>query len=177
MPTYIALLRGINVGGHRKIPMADLREVFEKLKFTHVRTYIQSGNVIFDAPGKPAPVADAISKMIFKTFGFDVTVILRTPRQLRSVVDGNPFGKDSRDHAHVTFLSEIPKALPTAELDAARSNGEQYVIVEADMVLSCPGGYGRTKLSNPFIERKLKTLATTRNWKTVLELLRMSEEK
>jgi uncharacterized protein (DUF1697 family) len=167
--TRIALLRGVNVGG-RKVPMAGLREVFEDLGHGNVRTYIQSGNVVFDAKGSGPSVRTGLEKAIDRTFGLDVTVLLRTPAELAKVAKQNPYGPD----AYVTFLDGIPDRKRVAALDPAPFAPDEFRVIGQEVYVRCPNGYGRTKINNTFFEKKLATRATTRNWKTVATLLEWS---
>jgi uncharacterized protein (DUF1697 family) len=162
----IALLRGVNVGG-RKVPMAELREVFEDLGHGNVRTYIQSGNVVFDAKGSVQTVRTALETAIDRAFSLDVTVLLRTPAELAKVVKTNPFGSD----AYVTFLDGAPDRKLVAALDPAPFAPDEFRVVGQEVYVRCPNGYGRTKINNTYFEKKLATRATTRNWNTVETLL------
>jgi len=168
LPTYVALLRGINVGGNRKVPMSDLRALHGTLGHSDVRTYIQSGNVVFDAKaGQPARVRAAIEKAIEGEFGFDVTVLLRTPAELAAVVKRNPFGAE----AYVTFLDAPADPKLVKQIGPAPFTPDEFAAHGREVFVRCPNGYGNTKLNNNFFERKLATKATTRNWKTVTTLL------
>jgi uncharacterized protein (DUF1697 family) len=156
----------VNVGG-RKVPMAELREVFEQLGHVNVRTYIQSGNVVFDASGSSARARTALEHAIDEAFGLDVTVLLRTPADLAKVTTQNPFGPD----AYVTFLDGVPDRKRVAALDPAPFAPDDFRVVGQEVYVRCPNGYGRTKINNTFFEKKLATRATTRNWRTVETLL------
>jgi len=167
----IALLRGVNVGG-RKVPMAALREAFEGLGHTNVRTYIQSGNVVFDTKGAAPAVRTALERAIDKTFGLDVTVLLRAPPELAQVAKQNPFGAD----AYVTFLDGPPDRKRVAALDPSPFAPDEFRVVGQEVYVRCPNGYGRTKINNTFFEKKLATRATTRNWNTVVTLLEWAND-
>jgi uncharacterized protein (DUF1697 family) len=163
MSTYIALLRGVNVGG-RKLAMADLRTTFDGLGHTDVRTYIQSGNVVFTAKaGSQEKVRAAIEHAIERDSGLDVSVLLRTPAEMASVVKRNPFGAG----AYVTFLDAKPTAKQVAGIEREKYAPDEFVVDKREVFLRCPNGYGNTKLNNALFERKLATRATTRNWNTV----------
>jgi uncharacterized protein (DUF1697 family) len=162
----VALLRGVNVGG-RTVPMAGLREAFEQLGHTNVRTYIQSGNVVFDAKGSTPEVRSALERAIDETFGLAVTVLLRTPAELAKVVAQNPYGPD----AYVTFLEVVPDRHRVAALDPVAFAPDEFRVIGREVFLRCPNGYGRTKINNTFFEKKLAIRATTRNWRTVETLL------
>jgi uncharacterized protein (DUF1697 family) len=161
--TYVALLRGVNVGG-RKVAMSELRAVFEELGYSDVRSYIQSGNVVFGAGGGTAArIRSTIESDLASEFGFDIAVLLRTPAELGRVVKHNPFGKD----AYVTFLDKAPAAKLVAAIDPAPYAPDQFEVHGHEVYVRCPNGYGRTKINNTFFEKKLATRATTRNWNTV----------
>jgi uncharacterized protein (DUF1697 family) len=169
----VALLRGVNVGG-RSLPMAELRALFFDLGFDDVRSYIQSGNVVFRSSATGAPAAAAIEERLAETAGLDTVVILRTRAQLDKVVAGNPLVK-GRDVSklHVTFLARRPvAATPTA--DDGLYLPDRFRVVGNEVYVYCPNGYGRTKLNNTFFEKSLGISATTRNWNTVNALARMA---
>ena len=176
MPTYIAMLRGINVSGHRIIRMEDLRKSFETLGFRQVKTYVQSGNVIFEA-GKDsaASLCEQIRKRLSRNFGFEVPVLLKTSKELEQTIHDNPFLKAAAiDHSklHVTFLSKAA----AKNLETLVMNGEQFYVNGQEIYLYCPNGYGRTKLSNVAIEKKLGVEATTRNWNSDNALLGSAQQ-
>jgi uncharacterized protein (DUF1697 family) len=166
LPTYVALLRGINVSGRNKIAMSELRACFESLGHTHVRTYVQSGNVVFSARTGAARLAPAIENGIAASFGLDVAVLVRTHAELATVTKRNPFGAD----AYVTFLDAVPARARVKAIDAAAYAPDEFAVHGREVFVRCPNGYGRTKINNTFFERKLATRATTRNWKTVTTL-------
>jgi len=177
---YIALLRGINVSGQKKIKMIDLKNLFEALGFKNVKTYIQSGNVIFDYDHIDIEkLANKIKKEISETFGFFVNTIIRTDEEFRKIINNNPFVKDSNveiDNLYVTFMLDIPDSSLVELLDEKKEENEKLSVISREIYLYCPNGYGRTKLNNVMIERKLKTVATTRNWKTINNLFQMSKQ-
>jgi len=168
MRTCISMLRGINVGGHKKVTMEQLRRCYESLGFDGVRTYIQSGNVIFEQQtAEGAVMVDRIQTGIKRSFGLDVRVIFRTKEEMLSVIKNSPFKDLDQGKVHVTFLSEKPASPPLKEIDAARDRAEKVSVSGREVYLFCPNGYGKTKLSNQFLEGKLNVYATTRNWRTV----------
>ena len=177
--TYIALLRGINVSGAKTIKMEALRLTFQKLGFENVSTYIQSGNVVFTAAEtKTSELAAKITGAIKTDFGFDVPVIVLSAAELQTITRNNPLNDGTRDEAflHVTFLAESPAAFNFSDIEAKKQGEEEIMISGKVVYLYCPHGYGKTKLTNTFLESKLKVATTTRNWKTTCELLRMTEE-
>lgn len=178
--TYLALLRGINVGGKNKLPMKDLKELFVEAGSESVRTYIQSGNVVFDATAAVAKrIPEHIPALIQERFGLRTPVIVRTAEDLAAVVANNPFLKAGapEDELHVYFLADEPSASRIEALDPARSPGDEFAVKGREVYLRLPNGMARTKLTNDYIDRKLATTSTGRNWRTVTKLhALMSEE-
>lgn len=166
MGTHVALLRGINVGGKRVVPMKTLADVFEKAGATNVRTYIQSGNVVFDAKTVPSSLGAALEKK----FKFEIPIVLRTKDELFEVTEGNPWKKDA-DVVHVVFLADAPTKKQIADLDPKRSPPDEFRVAGRDIYLRCPNGVGKSKLTNAYFDSKLETISTLRNWRTVLALL------
>lgn len=169
MTRFIALLRGINVGG-KVVKMEALRGVFGEMGFDIVKTYIQSGNVMFAAEEASA---SRISEKLEEAFGFPIPVVLRTLDEWKGTIDRNPFaGKDP----YITFLSDEPDLDAVASLESFADGFDDDVkVVGREAYLLCPGGYGRTKFSNAFVEKRLAVSGTTRNWKTVNKLLALSQ--
>jgi uncharacterized protein (DUF1697 family) len=178
MATYISILRGINVSGRNIIKMDALRKMYESLGFSGVTTYVQSGNVVFSGRDvETEKLETKITQQIKKDFGFDVPVIVLTTDMLQQIIDNNPFSKDQSKEPtflHVTFLSSKRKAYDFKVIEEKKQNGEDIAITEQAVYLYCPNGYGNTKLHNTFLETKLKVNATTRNWKTTNELLKIA---
>lgn len=174
--TYISILRGINVGGQKKVRMEDLRKVYEDLGFRDVQSYIQSGNVIFTAGLKTSDqqLAATIEKGVKEKFGFDVPVIIRTSDEMKNIIEANPFlNKENidKEKLHVTFLADIPEQAKLNNIEMDDYSPDRFIVLNREVFLYCPGGYGKTKLSNTFFERKLNVKATTRSWKTVNKLM------
>ena len=178
MATYISMLRGINVLGHNLIKMSDLQALCRDVGFSKVRTYIQSGNLIFEAPKSPADkISSRIVKAIHKAYGFSVSNFVITPKTLRQVIDNNPFLKKrgiDRSKLHVTFLSARPQETNLEKINDLPRGDEAFHCVGKAMYLYCPHGYGRTKLTNNTIERLLAVSGTTRNWRTVSKIYEMA---
>ncbi len=178
MPTYISMLRGINVGGHHPVKMDRLRESFEALGFTQVQTYIQSGNAIFTAVSTlPADLCKKIEARLAKDFGFPIPVTCRTLEQLRKAIQNNPLLKKPMcDPAkfHVTFLSQAPSKAALKLLHAWNTEPDVFACAGTEVYLHCPNGYHATKLSNNALEKALSAGATTRNWRTVNTLYEMA---
>ena len=172
------MLRGINVGGVRKILMKDLAGLYESCGFTEVRTYVQSGNVVFNSREKNTKsISKIIENKIEQKCRFHADVLVRTGQNLKKVIGGNPFLKKpgvDPCNLYVTFLSDPPETQSLPNLSNVKSGADQFEIRGAEIFLWCPDGYGRTKLSNNYFETKLKRIATTRNWKTVMALYEMA---
>lgn len=181
MQTFISILRGINVSGQKKILMTDLKKLYEGLSFTDVKTYIQSGNVIFKSDSKSSDIqlAKKIEKAISAKYNFEVTVIIRTKEELEKIILQNPFVKEKNidlKKLHVTFLSETPDKEKIEQIKEADFLPDRFVIKGKEIHLHISGSYGETKLSNKFFENKLKVSATTRNWNTVNKLFEMVQQ-
>jgi uncharacterized protein (DUF1697 family) len=174
MTTYVALLRGINVGGNNKVPMTDLRAMCLGLGYSNVETYIQSGNVVFDTEATEAFVVADMEPGLLATFGLTLSVVLRSASELVEIVARNPFpAEDDGTKLHVTCFAASLEAAMVAKLDPSISPPEVFVIDGRDMYLHLPGGMGTSKLA-VHIGQKLGKLGTTRNWNTILKLVEMS---
>lgn len=169
---YIAILRGINVSGSKKLPMAELRTLLSNLGFTDVQTYIQSGNVVLKSSEKnQEKIGSQIAEAIKKQYDYDVPVLVKTIDQWKIAIANNPFTEGDISKQAITFLATAPTDT-AIEID---SKGDQFKIINSEVYLYCPNGFGRSKLSNNLFERKLKTRATTRNWRTIYKLLDLAE--
>jgi uncharacterized protein (DUF1697 family) len=157
--------------------MEQLRGLCNGLGFQNVETYVQSGNVVFQTIAEnPVALSRSISEVILESFGFDLSVIVRTSKEIRSVLANNPFLKEKKidsSKLHVTFLSETPQKGSLEKLEALAMSPDQFHSAPNEIYLYCPAGYGRTKLSNNSIEKALSVNATTRNWKTTNTLFKM----
>ena len=150
--------------------MADLRALFLALGAEDVATYLQSGNVVFKSRSRtPAELTQAIEERIGRDLGLSVTVLLRTDAELVRVLVGNPFAEHGKEVTtlHITFLAERPDPARVRELEAKGFEPDEFRVVGREVYLHCPNGYGRSKLSNAYLEKALGVAATTRNWKTV----------
>jgi len=174
---WVALLRGINVGGKHKLPMKELVGLFAGLGCRDVQTYIQSGNVIFGASATLAgKVPDLVAAGIRKRWGFDVPVITRTAGQLVAAVKRNPFAKRAEPaHLGIAFLARKPSAAEIATLDPDRSPGDRFEVLGREIHLHTPNGMARTKLTNQYFDSRLSTVSTARNWRTVNKLIDLAE--
>ena len=171
----IALLRGINVGGKNKLPMKDLAALFREAGCEDVRTYIQSGNVLFRAGATPAEgIPSLISASIQDRFGYRVPVVTRTAAELRATVEANPFAGAEADKLLVLFLADPPDPERVEALDPNRSPGDEFAVVGREVFLHCPNGFARSKLTNSYFDSALSTTSTGRNWRTVGKLLELA---
>jgi len=179
MNKYISILRGINVSGQKKILMADLITLYESIGFKNVLTYIQSGNVIFETKEAASEIelASQIEEAILKQFSFEVPVIVFKNSELKKRIDSTPFLKDDNleERLYFTFLNKIPDPIHVEQIQGDYSP-EKFEVIDNVVYFYCPIGYGKTKLSNTFFEKKLKVKATTRNFKTTFKLLELSGE-
>jgi len=174
--TYVALLRGINVGGKNLLPMKELAFIFVAADCANVRTYITSGNVIFTAPAPlPNGFPVLITERIRARFGYRVPIIIRSPEQLARTIRDNPFLKagEPEKTLHVFFLADLPNAHAVGKLDPHRSPPDAFHVGEQEIYLHLPNGVARSKLSNAYFDAKLSTTCTGRNWATVRKLFEM----
>ena len=182
MPTYISLLRAVNVGGKNKIKMDALRLLYESLKFSDVQTFIQSGNVVFKT--KPqSRLAERIELAIENKFGFRPSVILRSAEEMRAIVNASPFLNRSGiepSRLLVTFLANDPGLDPSAaaraKVLATKAEPEEMHLCDREIYTYFPNGMARPKLSMAQVERTLKVPCTGRNWNTVLKLLEIADD-
>jgi uncharacterized protein (DUF1697 family) len=169
---YVALLRGVNVGGKNKIAMKSLAVLFSDASCHNVETYIQSGNVVFSADAKTAArVGAAICGQIQSQFGFQTHIILRSHQQLARIEASNPYS--DLEKCYVAFLAETPAAERIALLDPNRSSPDQFTVSGSEIYLYFPKGVADSKLTNAYFDSKLKTVSTMRNWNTLRKLLAM----
>ncbi|WP_353720985.1 DUF1697 domain-containing protein [Dyadobacter sp. 676] len=175
--TYIAILRGVNVGS-TQVKMAVLQKIFEDAGYEKVQTYIQSGNVLFDTRRTDTlKLARDVEALLRSELKAEIPVLVLDTGALREIHESNPFivgRNEDIGKLHVTFLAEQPETSRLDKLERDKYLPDEFLPGEKAIYLFCPNGYGRTKLHNNFFESKLKVTATTRNWKTVTELLRLA---
>ena len=180
MTPYIAILRGINVSGHKIIRMEQLRQSCAALGFQSVQTYVQSGNIVFVAAEKsPSALSKRLTEAILHDFGFSVPVVVKTAKEIRNVINSNPLVKEDGielSRLHVTFLAEAPSKSALKNLESLPCKPDRFCVGLREIYLHCPAGYGNTKLSNTAFEKALSVRATTRNWKTVTALFEMASK-
>ena len=176
MSLAVALLRGVNVGGHARLSMAELRSALSNQGFDGVQTYLQSGNVVLD-PGRRLlqELPTALETAIADKFGLEVRVIVRAKDDLAAVAAAHPFRDDDSDHSrlHVVFLETAPAACKVADLDPDRSPPDRFEVKGREIYLCYPNGQGRSKLGLAYFERVLSVAGTARNWNTITKLLEM----
>ena len=179
--TYIALLRGINLGGHKIVKMEQLRKTFADIGFEDIKTYIQSGNVVFKWSRQSCEsLAKRIEENVLSQFGFPVPVVVKTADEIGAIIKNNPLLKKKGIDAsklHVTFLSCAPEKNLLKTLDGFGAAPDQFRCSSQAIYLHCPSGYHETKLGNNVLGKMLKVGTTTRNWKTVNQLYEMSLEQ
>jgi uncharacterized protein (DUF1697 family) len=169
--TYISLLKGINVGGNKKILMADLKQLYETCGCVAVQTYIQSGNVVLQSNLSAQDVSAAVSRAIELRYGFEVAVLCLTHSELEQIIQNNPFAPD---FVNTYFTILFAPTQHGTRLIADAYLPDRFHLTDQVVYVYCPnGGYGNTKLSNAFLEKQLKVTATTRNYATLVKLLEM----
>ncbi len=175
---YVALLRGVNLGGKNRLPMPELAKMFVEAGCTEVRTYIQSGNVVFRAtPAKAEKLPVLIPRRIAEDFRYQVPVVVRSSAELAELIQSNPFLQAGigTETLHVLFLSTRPGPEQIAKLDPERSAPDVFIVHGQEIYLHLPNGVADTKLTNAYFDSKLSTMCTGRNWRTTIKLLEMME--
>ena len=176
MNTYIALFRGINVGGHNKLPMKQLRSLLKDLGFQNIATYIQSGNVVFQSAGvNPAKIAVAISAEVEEKFGFNSRILILTLKELEDAAASNPFPEAETDASrlYLYFLASKPGNPNLGKMENIKKVGERFVHIDRVFYLHAPQGVGRSKLAAN-VEKLLCVPATSRNWRTVGKIIALA---
>ena len=175
--TYVALLRGVNVGRHNRISMAALRGLLAELGFYGVRTHLQSGNAVFRAARTSAQVAREVEAALAEKLGIEVKVLVRSQAELRAVVRANPLATQGRDESKllVSFLSGRPDADHLAQLTDADLGPEEFAVGRQEIYLWCPNGLHRSALVKAFGDKRLGLTTTARNQKTVVKLVELAE--
>jgi uncharacterized protein (DUF1697 family) len=176
--TYVSMVRGINVGG-KKVKMHDLKELYKSLDFHDVKSYIQSGNVVFRTKNtKPSVLTDIIENTIDRVLDLDVKVLIRTEKELKNIINENPFRNEDIKYLYVIFLSDLPSKKLIKDLNInfnKKNESDKFCISEKEIYLYLPNGYGRTRFNNNFFEKKLGISATTRNLRSVNKLFDIAE--
>ena len=171
MNTYIALFRGINVGGKNILPMKGLVEILEDMGSEDIKTYIQSGNVVFRIKqGKTNKIAEEISLKILENYSFEPKVLLLESDDLHAAIDNNPFDTKDGKVLHFFFLASDPESPDLEHLGAIKSDSEEFKLVKNIFYLYAPDGIGRSKLAAK-VEQRLGVPVTARNWNTIFKLI------
>ena len=178
MKTYIALLRGINVGGQKKMPMVEVRKMMTNIGFKDVQTYIQSGNIIYRSESNSTiEMEGMIQGAIENTFGFDVPVLVKSVNEIQYILTKNPYNNENdlaKNRVYFVLLQDTPDAELVKTFKSMDFPNEKFMVFNTCVYLCCKNGYGKAKLSNNFIERKLKVKATARNYRTMNKLLELA---
>lgn len=177
MKQYIVLLKGINVGGNKKVPMAELRQLLINRGYQGVQTYIQSGNVLLQSEEKSTLKIEAsISKAILNHFGFEVSVLAKTREDLQRIFDACPFPEDQKKASHFMMLHKAPAKELVTEASEKVYEGEDYQILNDCIYYFYEKGLGQAKFNVNYFERKFDTFATARNYNTMVKLLSLSSQ-
>jgi uncharacterized protein (DUF1697 family) len=174
MHGWVALLRGINVGGHKKVPMADLRRIYEELGCEDVRTYIASGNAVFASPESDrGALATALEDAVVAELGVRSFVVLRSFAEIRKVARSHPFGPDT-SQSFVTFLVAKPKAADVRRLNELELEPDELKVAGSEVFLRYPNGLAKARLTGAQLDRAIGIPGTNRNWRTVTKLAEMT---
>jgi uncharacterized protein (DUF1697 family) len=176
MSIFISMLRGINVGTQKRMSMETLRGIYIDLGLEHVSTYVQSGNVVFESNDQSGLV-NRIEAQIEQSCGYITEVFIRQAEELKRILACNPFLNDRNEDPnklHVTFYYRPPSETMLSKLTAPAGTTDEFAVAEMAVYLYCPNGYGKTKLSSSYFERRLGIPVTTRNWNTVNALYKMA---
>ncbi|HUB28738.1 MAG TPA: DUF1697 domain-containing protein [Terracidiphilus sp.] len=183
MPTYVILLRAVNVGGTGNLPMADFRKLLTAAKCTNVKTYIQSGNAVVDARCSAASLVKTVGAALARHMGSPVPVLVRTREELERIIAANPFAAEAADdgaRVHAVFLSAAPPAAKAKGLEPIVTNNpkrrDRYHLAGDTLYLHLPDGAAESKFTTLTVDRVLGVTATARNWNTVMKLLAMTEK-
>jgi uncharacterized protein (DUF1697 family) len=174
--TYIALLRGVNVS-QNTLKMERVRDLWAALGFKNVRTYVQSGNIVFQAENPLSTWCSTVEQGLAGETRLPVAVFVRTLEELKGIIACNPFLKDQKidpSKLHLTLLARDAGHDAFEKLSGVKTGGDQFQLSGKEVYVYCPNGYGRTKLSNNALEKLLSVKATTRNWRTVTTLVEIA---
>ncbi|WP_397363725.1 DUF1697 domain-containing protein [Olleya sp. R77988] len=177
MNTYLAFLRGINVGGHNKIPMQELRDLLNQIGFKDVKTYIQTGNIIFKTSSTDRNLlASKIKNGIYNQFGFDIPVLIKTPTQIISILEKCPFTEEEKLKSYFALLYDKATIQQIQSLKSYSFPDEKFQLIDDCIYLYSSIGYGKSKANNNFFEKKIKIKLTTRNYNTLNKLVKLLED-
>lgn len=173
---YIALLRGINVSGHKIIKMAELRNLLENAGLKNVQTYIQSGNIVFESSKKREELGKLISNSIHQEYGFVVPTFILKPKELQAAVDNNPHPEAEGNKLYLTFFTTEVNDLNLAAIQSVMRDTEEVSLIDNVLFFHCPEGASKSKLSNNLVERKMEASATSRNIRSCHKLLELAKK-
>ena len=177
MITYVALLRGINVGGHIKVPMAELRALLTNLNYQNVKAYIQSGNVIFESSqSNISAIENSIQQAIYDHFGFEISVIVKTNKALKTIFDACPFSNEKKEKSYFILLSKAPEKALIEDVRQLFFKNEEVIISNDCLYFYTSKGFGNAKFNMKTYERKLQVTGTGRNYNTMVKLLSLSSD-
>lgn len=168
-------MRGINVGGHRKIKMADLRVLLASLNFENVATYIQSGNIVFNSQDTKTSCEDIIKRAIKERFNFNVPVLVLDVHNIQEILNGYPFSKSKQEESYYTILARSPETDNALNFESITYPDEEIYLIDTCVYFYTSKGIGKAKYSNNLAENKLKVAATTRNHRTLIKLLDLAK--
>jgi uncharacterized protein (DUF1697 family) len=179
MARHVLLLRGINLGSARRVPMAELRALLTDAGYADVATYVQSGNIVLASEETPVALQTAVATLISERFGFDVPVIARSAAELAAVIDHDPIPGAAEDpkRYQVTFLGEPPAADAVARLEQRATPSERVAVHGRELYSWHPDGIARSKLAVRLTAKELGVSATARNWTTVTTLQQMASDR
>jgi uncharacterized protein (DUF1697 family) len=172
--TYFAFLKGINVGGNHIIKMAELKVLFENLGLKNVRTFIQSGNVVFESHSKVDALKKKIESELKKSVGYEIVVVIRTKEEIEKIIKGYPFSKvkgHTESKINVGFLETAPVKSAIKELEILNTDKEMFLVKGDNLYHLCQLGFAESLAGKNIVEKKLKVKATVRNWNTVNKIL------
>ncbi len=176
MKTYFAFLRGINVGGHNKIAMQELRHLLSDIGFKDVKTYIQTGNIVFKSLETDKKLlVSKIEQSILEHFDFSIPAIVKTPVEIDIILEKCPFNEEEKQASYFVLLYKTPNQEQIASLSAYEFPNEKFKLINDCVYLHSTTGYGRAKANNNFFEKKLNNIATTRNYKTLKKVIDLSK--
>ena len=180
MTTYISMLRGVNVSGYNVIKMNEFYKLYSDLGYSNIKTYIQSGNIIFQTVNTlPTYLEKIISEKIKEMFGLNINVFVFETDEYKRIIDNNPFiSEQTKDIAcqYISFLSSEPLVENLEKIRQKLSTNEELIIHGKTLYLYYPNGYSNSKINNNIIETKLNVISSTRNWRTCIKLLEIAEK-
>lgn len=174
MKTHIALLRGINVGGHKKFPKAEQVAILKQLGFKNPKVYLHTGNWVFETSGEEQNLALKISKAITEKYGWEVPVLIKTPSEIERILQNCPFSEEKKVKSYFVILSEKPSDSLIEEASSIQYPNEEIIILDNCIYFYAAMGYGRTKFNMNTFEKKLNVQATSRNYNTITKIIALA---